>query len=138
MTTLQALFGAFCTLLLGEGDSQSLLPVEPIARPTLPATNPSGKLLGSDQQRRCRSNPSAGKSLQKDENMNDVEIDDMMPEYDFSNAEQGKYAKHFEGEVTAILLDGDVAKVFPDGKQVNDILRALIPTVTKSRPIALP
>ena len=70
--------------------------------------------------------------------MNDVEIDDMMPEYDFSNAEQGKYAKHFEGEVTAILLDGDVAKVFPDGKQVNDILRALIPTVTKSRPIALP
>jgi len=65
--------------------------------------------------------------------MNDVETDDMLPEYDFSEAEQGKYAKHFEHGTTAVLLDDDVAKVFPDTKQINDILRALIPTVTKRR-----
>lgn len=66
--------------------------------------------------------------------MNAEEIDDMMPEYDFSEAEQGKYAKHFEHGVTAVLLDEDVAEVFPDGKQINEILRALIPTVSKKSP----
>jgi hypothetical protein len=63
--------------------------------------------------------------------MNDEETDEMLPEYDFSDAEQGKYVKQFGHKVTAVLLDEDVAKVFPDTKQVNDILRALIPTVTK-------
>ena len=63
--------------------------------------------------------------------MNNEGRDEMLPEYDFSDAEQGKYAKHFGHGVTAVLLDEDVAKVFPDTKQVNDILRALIPAVTK-------
>jgi len=63
--------------------------------------------------------------------MNDVEKDEMLPEYDFSEAVQGKYASSFPHGAKAILLDEDVAKVFPDTKQVNDILRALIPSVTK-------
>ena len=63
--------------------------------------------------------------------MKDVETDEMLPEYDFSDAEQGKYAKHFPHGVTAILLDDDVAKEFPDTKRVNDILRALIPAVSR-------
>jgi len=55
----------------------------------------------------------------------------MPPEYDLSGAEQGKYAKHFPHGVKAVLVDEDVARVFSDAKQVNDILRALIPTITK-------
>ncbi len=70
--------------------------------------------------------------------MNDVETDDMLPEYDFANAEQGKYFHHFAHGVKAILLDDDVAEVFPDTKQVNDILRALIPTVIKKPRRSLP
>ena len=60
--------------------------------------------------------------------MSKEETDEVLTEYDFSVAEQGKYSKHFEHGVTAVLLDEDVAKVFSDTKHVNDTLRALTPT----------
>jgi hypothetical protein len=42
---------------------------------------------------------------------------------------RGKYYDQFKDGVKVVLLDKDVADVFTDGKQVNDILRALIPTL---------
>ncbi|AUB82551.1 hypothetical protein THSYN_17445 [Candidatus Thiodictyon syntrophicum] len=52
----------------------------------------------------------------------------MREEYDFENMKggvRGKYAKAFEGTVTTILLDADVAEVFPDARAVNEALRTL-------------
>jgi len=50
---------------------------------------------------------------------------DMRAEYDFSKAVRGKYAKRFSEGCNIILLDPDVASLFPDSKTVNDALRAL-------------
>ncbi|WP_236848597.1 hypothetical protein [Candidatus Thiodictyon syntrophicum] len=54
--------------------------------------------------------------------------EEMREEYDFENMKggvRGKYAKAFEGTVTTILLDADVAEVFPDARAVNEALRTL-------------
>ena len=52
----------------------------------------------------------------------------MREEYDFETMKggvRGKYAKAFEGTVTTVLLDADVAEVFPDAQSVNEELRTL-------------
>ena len=51
---------------------------------------------------------------------------DMLDEYDFSNAEIGKYAKQYAEGTNIIVLEPDVAKVFPDSAAVNQALRQLI------------
>ncbi len=45
---------------------------------------------------------------------------------------RGKYYESFKDGVKVVLLDADVAAVFSDGKQINDILRALIPTIKQA------
>ena len=50
----------------------------------------------------------------------------MRKEYDFSGGVVGKYAKRHGASANAILLDPDVAGVFPDSKSVNDALRTLM------------
>lgn len=65
------------------------------------------------------------------------ESDDMRPEYDFANMKggvRGKYAKMFDGMVTTVLLDSDVAEVFPDSASVNEALRTLVRILRKSGP----
>lgn len=62
-----------------------------------------------------------------EENTN--EHDEMREQYDFSQGVRGKYHDRYLEGTNVILLDPDVASVFKDQKQVNDILRALIPTV---------
>jgi hypothetical protein len=54
-----------------------------------------------------------------------AEADEMREEYDFSGGVRGKYAAHYAEGTRAVVLDADVAKVFPDAKAVNDALRAL-------------
>jgi len=74
----------------------------------------------------------------------------MLPEYDFSKGERGKFHKplskgysvtitHPDGTTTieryklidgAILLDPDVQKYFPDSESVNAALRTLINKTT--------
>lgn len=49
----------------------------------------------------------------------------MRPEYDFSGGVRGKYAKRFSEGSNLIVLDSDVATLFPDSKSVNDALRAI-------------
>jgi len=59
----------------------------------------------------------------------DIEPDDDMREgYDFSQMKggvRGKYAQTFQQTATTVLLDSDVAKVFPDSESVNEALRTL-------------
>lgn len=50
---------------------------------------------------------------------------DMLDEYDFSNGVRGKYVDRFAKGCNVIVLDPDVALVFPDSESVNQALRAL-------------
>jgi hypothetical protein len=49
----------------------------------------------------------------------------MLPEYDFSRGTRGKYAKRYRERSNVVVLDPDVARVFPNSKVVNDALRSL-------------
>jgi hypothetical protein len=51
--------------------------------------------------------------------------DDMRDEYDFSGGERGKYAARFAEGSNVVVLDADVARVFPDSASVNAALREL-------------
>jgi uncharacterized protein (DUF4415 family) len=56
----------------------------------------------------------------------DAERDeDMLPEYDFSEAEVGKYAERYARAFRTVRLDADVAEVFPSSESVNEVLRAV-------------
>ena len=50
----------------------------------------------------------------------------MRKEYDFSGAVIGKYAKRYAKGTNLVLLDPDVAGIFPDSKSVNEALRSLM------------
>jgi len=50
---------------------------------------------------------------------------EMLPEYDFSGGVRGKYASRFAEGTIMVVLDPDVAEVFPDANSVNKALRAL-------------
>lgn len=53
------------------------------------------------------------------------EAEEMLPEYDFSGGVRGKYANRFAEGTIMVVLDPDVAELFPDPKSVNETLRAL-------------
>jgi hypothetical protein len=51
---------------------------------------------------------------------------DIQPEYDFTNALQGKHHQAYREATNLILLDQDVAEVFKDSTSVNEALRLLL------------
>ena len=59
--------------------------------------------------------------------------DDLAPHYDLEKMtpRPNRFAKRFKGDVIAVVLDADVAKVFSDSAQVNAFLRAAIAAVAK-------
>lgn len=52
--------------------------------------------------------------------------DEMRPEYDFSGAVRGKYYERYRAGTNVVLLDADIAEIFPTSQNVNDALRVLI------------
>ncbi len=50
-------------------------------------------------------------------------VREMRPEYDFSKAVRAKYADRLMEGSNVVVLDPDVAAMFPDSKAVNDALR---------------
>ena len=56
---------------------------------------------------------------------------DMLEEYDFSNGVRGKYTDRFAKGANVVVLDPDVAEVFPDSESVNRALRALAVIIRK-------
>ena len=58
---------------------------------------------------------------------------DMREEYDFSTGVRGKYAARFAKGTNVIVLDPDVAEVFPDAEAVNRALRLLAASVPKAK-----
>ena len=62
------------------------------------------------------------------------EEDDLLPEYDFDYA-KGKpnpFAASCPPGGRLIVLEADVAEVFPDAESVNAVLRALITTMPRA------
>ena len=53
------------------------------------------------------------------------EPQEMLPEYDFSGGVRGKYASRFAKGTIMVVLDPDVAEIFPGPRSVNKTLRAL-------------
>jgi hypothetical protein len=61
--------------------------------------------------------------------MRKTKADELRPEYKREDLGQGVRGKHFESYkkgTNLVLLNPDVAKVFPDEKAVNEALRSLI------------
>lgn len=63
--------------------------------------------------------------------MKKADTGEMRKEYDFSSGVRGKYAKKYAQGSNVVLLDPDVAGLFPDSKAVNDALRALVKIAQK-------
>ncbi len=60
------------------------------------------------------------------------EKDPLKAEYDFSTMKggvRGKYYKQYRKGHNLILLEPDVAKIFPDAASVNQVLRTLVKLV---------
>jgi hypothetical protein len=49
----------------------------------------------------------------------------MRDEYDFRKGERGKYASSYAEGTNVVVLDPDVATIFPDAESVNRALRAV-------------
>jgi hypothetical protein len=60
---------------------------------------------------------------------------DMLEEYDFSGGVRGKYTERFRAGCNVVVLEPDVAEMFPDHESVNDALRHLA-AVIRSRETA--
>ena len=59
--------------------------------------------------------------MSEEKNKKEVE---MLDEYDFSNGVVGKYAKQYAEGTNIVVLEPDVAKVFPDSAAVNQLFKA--------------
>jgi hypothetical protein len=57
--------------------------------------------------------------------MKKADSDAMRPEYDFAGGVRGKYLPRLAKGANVVVLDRDMAKVFPNSKAVNDALRVL-------------
>ena len=58
---------------------------------------------------------------------------DMRAEYDFSNAVRGVTAARYAEGTNVVLLDPDVAEIFPNSRAVNEALRT-IALLTRTAP----
>jgi hypothetical protein len=59
--------------------------------------------------------------------------DEMLPEYDFSKGARGKYAERYARGSNVVVLDPDVAKVFPNAEAVNSSLRSLAAIIRRRK-----
>ncbi len=51
--------------------------------------------------------------------------DTMRAEYDFTGGVRGKYAQRYAAGSVVVVLDPDVARMFPTARAVNSTLRTL-------------
>jgi hypothetical protein len=61
---------------------------------------------------------------------------DMLEEYDFSKGVQGKYAKRYAEGTNVVVIEADVAKIFPDHDSVNQALRSLAEIIRRQKKLA--
>lgn len=59
--------------------------------------------------------------------------DEILPEYDFTNASRNKYASRYAAGSTVVVLEPDVAAAFPTSAEANEALRALAGIIERRR-----
>ncbi len=68
----------------------------------------------------------------------DEDVDEMRPRYDFSSGVRGKYAARYAAGTNVVVLEPEVAEMFPTAESVNQALKALagiIEARTKKRDV---
>ena len=60
---------------------------------------------------------------------------DTLEEYDFNGGIRGKYAKRYEDGANVVVIDPDVAAIFPDHDSVNEALRSIAQIIRRQRKI---
>ena len=63
----------------------------------------------------------------------DRDRDTLRAEYDFSSAVRGATASRYREGANIVVIDPSVLDVFPDGRRVNQALRALAPVLREQR-----
>ena len=58
------------------------------------------------------------------------------PEYDFSAGVRGKYARRHQRGTNVVVIDPDVARIFPNTAAVNESLRALAGIIRRQKAAA--
>jgi uncharacterized protein len=61
---------------------------------------------------------------------------EMLREYDFSQGVRGKYARRYARGSNVVVLEPDVAKVFPNAKAVNSSLRSLAEIIGRRKSLS--
>ena len=61
---------------------------------------------------------------------------EMLREYDFSQGVRGKYARRYTRGSNVVVLEPDVAKVFPNAEAVNASLRSLAEIIRRRKSLA--
>lgn len=59
---------------------------------------------------------------------------EMRKEYDFTNLHPNKYARKYAEGTNIVVIEPDLAKIFPDSESVNTALRALVSAFPKAKP----
>ncbi len=65
------------------------------------------------------------------------ELDELRPEYDFSQMTggvRGKYVERYRAGTNLVLLEPDIAEAFPTAASVNEALRSLLPITHEQQP----
>ena len=62
-----------------------------------------------------------------------VDSDEILPEYDFSQARPNKYASRYQKGALVVTLDAEVAQVFQNAAEVNETLRSLARIIRSDR-----
>jgi len=73
------------------------------------------------------------RGLSKGKDAGGVARDEILPEYDFSRARPNKYAARYAAGSIVVVLEPDVAAVFPSAARANEALRALAGIIQKHR-----
>ena len=58
---------------------------------------------------------------------------DMLEEYDFSKGVRGKYAKSYAEGTNVVVIEPDIANIFPDHDSVNQALRSLAEIIRRQK-----
>ena len=58
---------------------------------------------------------------------------EMLREYDFSKGVRGKYARRYARGSNVVVLEPDIAKIFPNAEAVNSSLRSLADIIRRRK-----
>jgi hypothetical protein len=74
--------------------------------------------------------------MKKKRTRKNTNTEELLPQYDFSKSRPNPYARQYASGTNVVLLDRDVAEIFPDSESVNRALRAVgeILSAARSRP----